>query len=216
MEIQSVFSPAFAPYGQVLEGLDTAEFLQTLQKTTVKPTDCVVYVPSHAPLEALPSARYFSESLYGGLPLQIGYCNGSNTRLNCLEYHKSSEINITADEMVLLVARQQDLQNRTLDTATVQAFRVSAGTAVELYATTLHYAPCDGAANAGFRVAIILPQGTNTEKPAVPLLRTEDYLLRARNKWLIAHADAPEAAQGAFIGLQGENIDIIHDLTGGM
>ena len=33
------------------------------------------------------------------------------------------------------------------------------------------------------------------------------------NKWLLAHPDAPEAAQGAYVGLVGENIDIASDLV---
>ena len=36
----------------------------------------------------------------------------------------------------------------------------------------------------------------------------EDKLLWARNKWLIAHPDASEAKQGAYVGLVGENITI--------
>jgi len=36
----------------------------------------------------------------------------------------------------------------------------------------------------------------------------EDKLLWARNKWLMAHPDAPEAAQGAYVGLTGKNITI--------
>ena len=88
-------------------------------------------------------------------------------------------------------------------------FRAPAGTAVELYATTLHYAPpCDSAKGAGFRVAVVLPRGTNTEKPDGTGALHEDKLLWARNKWLIAHPDTNEAKQGAFVGLEGENPDI--------
>ena len=60
----------------------------------------------------------------------------------------------------------------------------------------------------GFRVAVGLPLGTNTEKPAITARNEEDKLLWARNKWLIAHAESGEAAQGAYVGLVGENIDI--------
>ncbi len=34
----------------------------------------------------------------------------------------------------------------------------------------------------------------------------EGALLWARNKWLLAHPDFPEAAAGAFVGLTGENL----------
>ena len=52
MTIESVFDPAFAPYGKVLEGYDTAALLETLQKVTPVP-EGVEYVPSQPELEAL-------------------------------------------------------------------------------------------------------------------------------------------------------------------
>jgi hypothetical protein len=58
------------------------------------------YVPSHALLEALPTFDVLRDSVYGGMPIQIGYCNGTNTKLNCVEYHRDSEINIPADDIV--------------------------------------------------------------------------------------------------------------------
>ena len=94
-----------------------------------------------------------------------------------------------------------------LDTAKVKAFRVPAGTAVEVYGTTLHYAPCQ-TAKTGFRVAVVLPKGTNTEKPAFEPQSEEDIWMTARNKWLLAHPDSGEAKSGAHIGLTGKNIDI--------
>lgn len=208
MELQSVFHKAFAPYGRVLRGLDVKELLDVLRKTTEKPDDGVVYVPSCAALEETAAFDALRDSVYGGMPIQIGYCNGTNTRLNCVEYHRDSEINIVDEEMVFLVGRQQELEDGMLHTDRIEAFRAPAGTAVELYATTLHYAPCDGARGKGFRVAIVLPRGTNTERPETDGARQEDSLLWAKNKWLIAHADSDEAKQGAFVGLTGANIDI--------
>ena len=95
-----------------------------------------------------------------------------------------------------------------LDTAKVKAFWVPAGVMVECYATTLHYAPCHADPNKGFRVLVALPQATNTDKPQITPRSWEDRLLWAKNKWLLAHSEATEAADGAYIGLTGENIDI--------
>ncbi len=115
--------------------------------------------------------------------------------------------------MILLLGKQTDITpDYHLDTATIRAFLVPAGTAVEVYATTLHYAPCEAKKGAGFRVAVVLPKGTNTDKPEIAALHAEDPLLRARNKWLIAHADASEAGDGAFVGLDGVNIDIANEI----
>ncbi|MBO6065083.1 MAG: DUF4867 family protein, partial [Lachnospiraceae bacterium] len=131
------------------------------------------------------------------------------TKLNCLEYHRDSEVDIAAEDCILLLARQQDCMGKMLDTSKVVAFFCPAGTCVELYATTLHYAPCSAKKGDHFRVVIILPKGTNLEKPAITVKNDDDARLFAANKWLIAHPEAGEAKQGAVIGLTGENIDII-------
>ncbi len=203
MKIYSVYDNEFSVYGRVLSELDTKELVEAMQKTPV-PED-VVYVPSDKALEELSVCRVMSESVYGGMPVQIGYCNGHNSRLNALEYHRSSEINVAATDMILMLGRQQDIrEDFTYETDRVEAFLVPENTAVEIYATTLHYAPCQ-ADSKGFRCAVILPQGTNYEVKQ-PGLRSEDRLLAASNKWLIAHKDAH--IEGAFEGLVGENITL--------
>lgn len=207
MELESIFDADFAQYGRVLTDLDCTQLLEVLEQTD-KPEQVVIYVPSYAAFEALPIFETLKNSVYGGMPIQIGYCNGTNTKLNCVEYHRDSEINLVAQDTVFLLGLQTELKNNTLDTSYIRAFVAPAGSAVELFATTLHYAPCDGAKDAGFRVAVVLPRGTNTQKPEISG-RTEDRLLWARNKWLIAHVDSTEAAQGAFVGLVGENPDIL-------
>jgi hypothetical protein len=207
MQFKSVLSEDFIPYGIVLPGYDTAELVETLEKHTEKPADRVIYVPSEPKLEALPVFRDFQDRVYGGLPIQFGYCNGFNTKLNCFEYHRGCEVCIPADDIILLLAKLQDLKDHTLNTAKVEAFIIPRGTAALTYETTLHYAPArkDGP----FRTVIVLPRGTNTPKPELSGSRPEDLLLRNRNKWLIAHPDAPDAKdKTVFVGLTGKNIDI--------
>lgn len=213
LKIKSVFSHSFERYGRVLKGYDTKALLEKLEATTEKPAAAVIYTPGDAGLESLPVAKQFSTNAYGGMPIQIGYCNGNNTKLNCLEYHRGSEINIPTTDIILLLAPLQSVKKGKIDTGLVEAFRVPAGTVVQIYETTLHYAPCnnvvDGVASKdGFRVIIILPKDTNTDKPELSGIDEEDKLLWARNKWLIAHPDTSEAKQGAFVGLTGINIDL--------
>jgi hypothetical protein len=69
-------------------------------------------------------------------------------------------------------------------------------------------APCHGDGETGFRVAVLFPLGTNTEKPVIEPQNEEDRMLWARNKWLLAHPESRQAGLGAWIGLKGENIDI--------
>ena len=211
MTIQSVYDTAFAPYGKVLEGYDTADLLKMLTMVTPIP-DGVDYVPSQPELEALPIAEQLASNAYGGMPIQLGWCNGHNTKLNCLEYHRDSELNCGAQDFILLLAKENDMVGGRLDTAKVKAFRVPAGVLVEVYATTLHYAPCSAAAGQGFQVVVVLPRGTNGPKPAITPVNGEDDTLWACNKWLLAHADSSEAAQGAPVRLDGINVDIAADL----
>ena len=205
MEIKSVFDKSFIPYGRVVENLKAEDILEAL-KNTPCPSDGTVYEPGCAALEAQPSAKEIELRCYGGMPIQIGYCNGYNKALNCLEYHRDSEIDIPLNDVVLLVASQQKIQNNTIDVSQVEAFLAPKGTVVELYATTLHYAPCCAKGEKGFRVVIVLPKGTNTDLGAIEVKGQEDKLLWARNKWLIALPGTTEAAQGACAGITGENI----------
>ena len=94
----------------------------------------------------------------------------------------------------------------------MKAFFCPAGVPVEVFATSLHYAPCSAAKGEGFKVLVILPRGTNGPKPEMVPLNDEDKMLWACNKWLLAHPDSKEAASGAVKALTGTNIDIAEDL----
>lgn len=204
MDIQNVNEKSFKKYGRLLEGYDVSRLLKEMEHMPL-PADDVIYVPSVEELEVLAVAECFRERAFGGLPIQIGYCNGNNHKLNALEYHRSSEVNIAVTDMILLVGRQQDIEeDYTYDTSKVEAYLVPAGTTVELYATTLHYAPCS--VGSRFSSVVVLPRGTNTELCKAPSKEGEEKLMTARNKWLIAHKDA--CIDGAFEGLKGMNINV--------
>ena len=209
MKILSVFDPEFKPYGKVITGMEAVcgQILKALESTPLP--EGVGYVPTEPILQELPAAKEVSVNLFGGMPAQLGWCNGHNTKLNCLEYHRDSEFNLGTEDFILLLAKMEDIgDDGKLDTAKVKAFKAPAGTLIECYATSLHYAPCHCDPAKGFRVLVALPWATNTDKPAIQVLSPEDKLLWARNKWLLAHPESTEAAQGAYVGLVGENIDI--------
>lgn len=204
MKIQKVTDSAFRKYGQVLEGYDFTGLIKEMKHTPV-PED-VIYVPSVEELEALDIMKDLQNKGYGGLPVQIGYCNGHNKKLNAVEYHRNSEINVAVTDLVLLIGHQQDIEpDHTYDTSKIEAFLVPAGTGIEVYATTLHYAPCH-VNEGGFQCVVVLPKGTNTDLTFQTEKTGEDSLMTAKNKWLIAHEDAKIA--GAFNGLKGEYITI--------
>lgn len=207
MEIKSIFDREFASYGRIHDGYDLGGLLSVMENIPL-PGDGTAYQPAVPMLESQGVFRQLERNTYGGMPIQIGMCWGRNTKLNCLEYHRNSEFNVGMDDFILLLAKQEEIMDGTLDTARVKAFRVPAGVLVEVYATTLHYAPCHTDPAKGFRVAVVLPRGTNTEKPETVSDCGDSKLLWARNKWLLAHADSAEAAQGAAVRLTGSNINI--------
>ncbi|WP_432647112.1 DUF4867 family protein [Mitsuokella sp.] len=198
---------AFRPYGRVLP-LDTKEFCETLKKISV-PAEGTVYEPSVREFEALPLFKELTDKTYGEMPTELGHCSGHNEKLNALEYHRSSEIDIAATDLVLMLGRQQDIDPETLtyDTGKVECFFVPAGTAVELYATTLHFAPC-GIDGKEFRCGVALPRGTNEALENPIAKEGEDRLLFAVNKWMIAHEESGLQKDGAYIGLKGENLSL--------
>ena len=182
-----------------------------MKKTPVP--DGVVYEPGINALEALPVKKELETITYGEMPVQIGYCNGHNSKLNAVEYHRNSEINVAATDAILILGLLADVaEDFTYDTSKMEAFLVPAGTGVEVFATSLHYAPC-GVDGQGFQVAIVLPQGTNYplegahQKVEQGKALSEDALLAATNKWLIGHAEGG-LSEGSFIGLIGENLDV--------
>ena len=207
MKIIPVTDPAFRAYGRIVDGYPTEGILQALATTPLP--EGTAYEPRVESLHAAKDAEAVGTALFGGMPFQLGYCNGHNTKLNCLEYHRDSEFNLGTEDFILLLAKMEEIgEDGVLDTAKVRAFRVPAGVMVEVYATTLHYAPCHTDPAKGFRVLVALPANTNTDYRPAPGPNAADNTLWARNKWLLAHPESSEAAAGAFVGLRGENIDI--------
>ncbi len=212
MILKRVTDPAFHRYGKVMEGYDFTELLKKLEEVSPCPEGRTVYVASDAALEALPVFEELKNKAYGGMPIQIGYCNGENYKLNCLEYHRDSEINVAVNDAILILGRMEDITDGKLDTSKAEAFLLPAGMGAEVYATSLHYAPACAPGENGFRVIVVLPRGTNTEMPEFVPGCLEDQWMTARNKWLLAHPEAKEAAKGAYVGLTGKNLDVREDL----
>lgn len=217
MKIYDVTDERFRKYGRVIENIDFSELTDAMAKTPVP--DDVVYEPCIPEFMQLPVAEEICRVFFGELPIQIGYCNGHNTKLNAVEYHRSSEINVAATDAILMLGLEADIKwdensgsdaQITYDTAQMEAFLIPKKTAVELYATTLHYAPCHVAED-GFQVSVILPAGTNTPLEEVHGYdKGEDALITAKNKWLIGHAEGG-LPEGSYIGLSGKNLDVTEE-----
>ena len=165
VKIWSVYDEEFNSFGQVLKGYDVSELIEYMEANTDIPDDGNVYVPSEEPMELTHIARTIKSVIYGGMPIQIGYCNGRNSTYNGFEYHKCSEINIAVTDMMLVLGHSYDIENCHFDNDNATVFFVPKGTMIEMYQTTLHLSPlkvCDE----GFKAVVVLAEGTNCFLPA--------------------------------------------------
>ncbi len=200
--IDSVNDAAFAPYGRVVNDLDVTAMIAACAPEM--PETGVCYVPS---LESLEDCASFpAVQRYFGSPMQAGCCWGHNVQMDALEYHRASEFNIAVTDLVLFLADRRDMDGAyNIDSSKVKAFFVPKGTCVEVYATTLHYAPCE-VNHDGFYCVVILPRGTNHDLTWTPAKTGEERLLTARDKWLVCSGEVlPLVEGGAYPGVTGGN-----------
>lgn len=210
LPIYPVTDAAFAAYGRILQGYDFDELVCYAQQNTPIPEEGNLYVASSGELEQLAIHGQLRDGVFGGMPIQMGYCNGKNSWLNCFEYHKSSEVNVAVTPQVLLMAHINDLTDNSVDASCAKAFYLPQGLAIEIFATTLHFAPCKVSDN-GFQNVVVLPDNTNTPLTFdLPQKNAEDKLLWMTNKWLITLPDTIQAQKGAFVGIKGDNIQIYY------
>lgn len=204
MKIFSVYDKEFKSYGKVLNSYDYDELFEELQRLeTIE--NGILYEASVKTLEETKIFEEFKNRGFGGMPIQIGYVAGNPEKLNCLEYHKSSEFNIAYNDVILILGTVFEISGGLFDALKCKAFLVPSGVGVELYATTLHYAPF-GTEDFPYKVVCVLPKGTNSDKPDFKAIGVEDKMCFGANKWLLAHSGSSEAGNGAYIGLIGENI----------
>lgn len=207
LKIYPVDSPEFAEYGKIVTGYDFGEILEIMNRREI-PAEGNVYVAKDEEMMKTAVAGEISERFYGHMPIEIGYCNGHSYKLNSFEYHKGAEIDIPTCDLVLMLGRLPQIKHNQFSTDDVRAFYVPAKTAVELYQTTLHFAP-SRLSDEGFACVIILPDGTNLPLEQIPEPKNEeDQLLWMQNKWLIAHPDSPQAQKGACVGITGKNPEL--------
>lgn len=200
LALYSVESEEFSSFGRVLKDMDVRPILEAAKKIQLPEQDSC-YVASEPQFEALPLAKEIRDKYFGTLPTQVGYCWGYNRLMNATEWHFSSEINIAVTPLILILCHIWDIRDGKIEASQFKAFYLPAGTAVEVYATSGHYCPCQ-IAGTGFGCVVALPEGTNTplEQPAA------DPLLFRRNKWIIAHEENQALIdRGVVPGITGEN-----------
>lgn len=218
-EILTCDDPEFTEFGRVVTGripctalisraVTSGQFLEHDGVSTRYVAESPVFDPA-ADSDMRRERAEVSRQLFAEMPIQVGCCWGWNTRLNGMEYHGSSEVIAAVTDMVLMLGRQQDIGRDPSspaygwDSGLARWFFVPEGAVIELYATTLHLAPCRTRTDLPFCALILLPAGTNT-----PLEQGPDGTLWMKNKWMLAHPEGPAAARGAAVLIQGDNLTV--------
>lgn len=213
VDIYDVKGKEFVGFGRIIEGFDFSDLINYMEEETEIRIGNN-YVASVEELEKYPIKKEIENILYGGMQIQIGYCNGTNSTYNGFEYHKGSETLIAVTDLMLVLAHKNQIINNKISVNSAKVFYVPKGTAIELYQTTLHLSPCKTNYD-GYKSIIILPKGTNEElsEEEKEIIKKsndpESKLLLKRNKWVIAHPDREQLiSQGAYPGVIGENIKL--------
>lgn len=209
LDLRPVTDPAFAIYGRVLDPKDFTSVFDYLKNQTIIPQEGNHYLAHDPALAMRVGNDAVYQDIFGNMPLEFGYVNGHNSKLNALEYHKSSEINLAATPLVLLLGDFRKLNDGVFHSKDIQAFYLPQDTAIEMYPMTLHFSPAK-VMDEGFKCAVVLPKGTNTANLKASVVQTvmDEYLYKT-NKWLLAHPDnRPLIVQGAKAGIIGDNIEI--------
>ncbi len=202
LEIYSIRDEKFKKYGRVLN-IDTKEIVDACHRLSL-PARGSEYIASVDSLENLNMSEKLRTIMFGGCAAQIGITHGYNSFMNGLEYHKCSEVSVGATPLCLILGLQYEMDGAEYDSSKVKAFYLEAGDAVELYATSLHFCPCQVSDN-GFSCVTVLPKDTNTllENPS------DDKLLFKKNKWIICHNKNQELIdRGVYPGIHGINYEI--------
>lgn len=203
IEIFSVNDKEFLKYGRLIDDLDTTEILEVAGNIP-NPESGSAYKPSLDEFESLDIAKKIKDLYFGTLPTQIGYCWGHNNLMNAMEWHFCSEINIATKPLVLILGDVRDIENGVINSSCFKAFYLPKGTAVEVYATTLHFCPCEVDED-GFGCVVGLAKGTNVDLEE----KSKNPLLFRKNKWIICHeGNEPLIAKGIVPAIKGINHQI--------
>lgn len=210
LTIKSVLDSSFRRYGTVLNSTSFSTYFDYLENHTNMPEQGNYYLAHdlNTPKDLMQLDAI--NHVYGGLELQFGYVNGFNSKLNALEYHKSSEINVCLTPLVLILARTSDLNDESkIDSSLTEIYYVPERTVIEIFSQTLHFSPCK-VSDQGFKCGVILPMGTNQAfVKAKTFDIPENKLLFKTNKWLVAHKEHQTFINlGAYEGITGKNLEI--------
>lgn len=203
IQFYSIDDNAFKEYGRRINGVNVTDIVSAGKKVEF-PKEGSIYETATSAFESLPIAEQICKECFGELPTQVGYCYGHNNFLNGWEWHTSIEINIAVTDLVLILAKRSDCHDGKIDASVAKAFLLREGDMVEIFATSLHFCPCE-VTDRGFGCIVALPVGTNTPLEG----EVKQPFLFRKNKWLIAHVEnAGLISKGVVPGIVGMNYEI--------
>lgn len=203
LKIHSVDSDEFRTFGRIIKNVDTKDIQEVAFKIE-NPQSGASYLPSVAEFEHLEISATIRNEYFADMPCQVGYCWGHNNFLNATEWHTSSEINIAITPLVMFLGHIWDISDGKINSSDFTVFYLPKGTVVEIYATTLHFCPCE-VSESGFGCVVALPEGTNTNLDIKPM----NSKIFRKNKWTIAHVDNKGLIEkGVIPSITGENYRI--------
>ncbi|NGP45708.1 DUF4867 family protein [Bacillaceae bacterium SIJ1] len=211
--IHAVTSEEFAPFGEVLSDFPVQMCRDWLSSLKI-PDQGNLYVASVEEWEEGLGKTMLEDQYFGGMPIQIGYCNGRNETVNGLEYHQGDELMFVERDCVLYVMDRRAWDpEQSIQADQLSFFYLPADTAVRLYSTTMHLSPCT-VLSSGYKTLIVLLAGTNT--PLSQSHRYSDPFLFQKNKWLVAHEDHDVWINaGVPVGIRGPKLRISYPKEGG-
>lgn len=204
IKIMLITDSKFLEYGSIIEDIDFSAVEKFMANSTIIPTNGNVYVADIVLLHSMEIHNILSSKYFNNNDIQIGYCNGRNTRLNALEYHGCKEVIYSLEDIALILGKQNIIKEDGINTSDLDIFYLPKKTPIALNEKVLHFSPIKTCAE-GFKTVIVLSKNTNVK---LENKLYDDYYF-AENKWLYVHEDAEALLQkGAKHGLVGENIEL--------
>ena len=202
IHIYTIHDEEFIPYGTPIKDVDTSDIVRVGEE--LLKNGGAGYKAAVPEFEALEIHGIIRDRFFGQMPSQTGFVWGKNCRMNALEWHKNSEINVAVDDIVLLLGQLDEIKDGKYHSDKVKAFYLEKGEMAEVYATSLHFTPCT-VKKSGMGAVVGLPLGTNTALDAP----ASDRYLRNKNKWLVCHFENKGMIDKGVEGIiEGANIEI--------
>lgn len=197
LKIQSVDDPTFNRYAQVIDGYDNYSVATVMDRIKL-PTD-FYYKISSPDLESDAEIQKVGANVFAGMPFVAGECVGNSSDLPHSEYHNGSEVNIFQNDVVMALGRRSDVVDFKYDPSKdAELYFIPAGTAIEMYGGTLHYAPFKVNPE-GFKFVVMLPEGANEELPTEKTF--DNPRIEKKSNWFFGYDN--ESMIGDTITIKG-------------